>query len=113
VLVGEKGSLLIPHVAAPKLFPEEKFAGLKIEPVPAVDHYVGWADACRGVGQTTSNFGYAGPLTETVLLGTIAIRQPAKTMLWNAANGTFADQPKANAMLTKPYRQGFEPAWIA
>ena len=51
LLIGEKGSLLIPHVAAPKLLPADQFADHKIEQVPAVDHYVGWADACRGSGR--------------------------------------------------------------
>ena len=112
VLVGEKGSLLIPHVAPPKLFPEEKFADFKIEKVPARDHYVTWADACRGEGHTTSLFDYSAVLTEAVLLGTIAIRVPAQTLKWNAADGMIANNPKANSLLTKPYRKGFEPKWL-
>lgn len=112
VIVGERGSLLVPHVAAPKLFPEEKFADFKIEMVPARDHYVSWADACRGEGHTTSHFDYSGPLTETVLLGTIAIRLPAQTLQWNAADLKFANNDKATALLTKPYRKGFEPKWL-
>ena len=80
VLMGEKGSLVIPHVAMPQLLPEEKFADFKIPVVPARDHYVSWADACRGEDETTSHFDYAGPLTETVLLGTIAIRLPGRTL---------------------------------
>lgn len=112
MLMGEKGSLLIPHVAPPKLFPEEKFADFKIEMVPARDHYVTWADACRGEGHTTSLFDYSAPLTETVLLGTIAIRLSAQTLRWNAADVTFANNAKANGLLTKPYRKGFEPKWL-
>lgn len=112
MLMGEKGSLLIPHVAAPRLFPEEKFADFKIEKVPARDHYVTWADACRGEGHTTSLFDYSAPLTETVLLGTIAIRLPAQTLRWNAAELKFANNDKATALLTKPYRKGFEPKWL-
>ncbi len=112
VIVGEQGSLLIPHVAPPKLFPEDKFADFKIEKVPARDHYVSWADACRGEGHTTSLFDYSGPLTETVLLGTIAIRLPAQTLRWNTAELKFANNDKATALLTKPYRKGFEPKWL-
>ena len=112
VIVGEKGSLLIPHIAPPKLFPEEKFADFKIEKVPARDHYVTWADACRGEGHTTSLFDYSAVLTEAVLLGTIAIRVPAQTLRWNAVDGTIANNPKANGLLTKPYRKGFEPKWL-
>jgi predicted dehydrogenase len=113
VLVGEKGTLLIPHVAAPRLFPEEAFADFKIEPVPERDHYVTWADACRGVGYTTSHFAYAGPLTETVLLGTVAIHMPGETLQWDAQGLRFTNSSAASALLTKPYRKGWEPAWIS
>ncbi|MFO0825400.1 MAG: hypothetical protein U0792_20155 [Gemmataceae bacterium] len=68
----------------------------------AVNHYTGWADACRGEGKTTSNFDYASPLTETVLLGTIAIRVPGETLKWDAAAMKVTNSPAANALLTKP-----------
>ena len=113
VLIGEKGTLVIPHVAAPKLFPEEKFAEFKIEEVPARDHYVSWADACRGADHTTSHFDYAVPLTESVLLGAVAIRLPGETLMWDAAKGAVTNNAQANALLTKPYRKGFEPKWLS
>ncbi len=112
VLIGTKGSLVVPHVAASKLFPEEKFASEDIPTVDGVDHYVQWADACRGVGKTTSHFDYAGPLTETVMLGTIAIRLPATELKWDAVKMQITNSPSAHAMLTKPYRTGWEPAWV-
>ena len=83
-----------------------------MEKVPGVDHYVSWADACRGVGTTTSNFDYAGPLTETVLLGTIAIRTRGETLKWDAAALKVTNSPAADALLRKTYRKGWEPAWV-
>ncbi len=112
VLVGEQGTLVIPHVAMPKLFPEEKFPASRIPDVPGVDHYVQWADACRGEGQTTSNFAYSGPLTETVLLGTIAIRFVGEKLQWNSDALTIENSTEARKWLTKPYRKGWEPPWI-
>jgi predicted dehydrogenase len=112
VLIGEKGSLVIPHVAMPKLFPEEKFADFRIETVPSRDHYVSWADACRGEDRTTSHFDYAGPLTETVLLGTIAIRLPGTKLSWSSETMELAGSPHARDMLTKSYRAGWEPPWV-
>jgi predicted dehydrogenase len=112
VLIGEKGSLVIPHVAMPKLFPEEKFADFKMEVAPSVDHYVSWADACRGEGKTTSPFSYAGQLTETVLLGTIAIRIPGETLRWDSTRLAIPNSTAANELLTKCYRKGWEPSWI-
>lgn len=111
LLIGEKGSLLIPHVAAPRLLPEDKFRDFKIATVPAVDHYVGWADACRGEGKTTSHFDYAGPLTEAILLGTVAVRVPGEVLRWDAA-ALKTGSPKADALLRKAYRKGWEPAWV-
>jgi predicted dehydrogenase len=113
VLVGEKGSVLVPHIAPPRLFPEEKFAGFAIETVPAVDHFVTWADACHGVGRTTSPFTYGGPLTETVLLGSIALRMPGETLRWDAAALRFTNASTANELLRKSYRKGWEPAWVS
>ena len=112
VLVGEKGSLLIPHVAMPKLFPEEAFPADRVPQVEGVDHYVQWADACRGADETTSAFDYAGPLTETVLLGTVAIRLPGETLRWDAEKLQVSNSPDAQAMLTKSYQKGWEPAWV-
>lgn len=112
VLVGEKGSLVIPHVAMPKVFPEADFLSEELPVVPAVDHYVQWADACRGVGETTSHFDYAGPLTETVLLGTIGIRFPEQELVWDATELKITNHSQAQNWITKPYRKGWEPSWV-
>jgi predicted dehydrogenase len=111
LLIGEKGSLVIPHVAMPQLL-GDSFKEFKIEKVPSVDHYTSWADACRGAGKATSNFDYSGPLTETVLLGTVAIRVPGETLKWDAAAMKVANSPKADSLLRKTYRKGWEPTWV-
>lgn len=112
VLVGEKGTLVIPHVAMPKLFPEEKFAEFTIPVVPARNHYTSWADACRGEDRATSEFSYSGPLSEAVLLGTIAIRHAGSTLTWDAESLQLSGAPHAADQLTKRYRAGWEPHWI-
>jgi predicted dehydrogenase len=112
VLIGDKGSMLIPHYAMPKLFPEEKFTAADVPVVESRDHYVSWADACRGEDKTTSHFDYAAPLTETVLLGTIAARLPGTTLNWNAAAMKLTGAADAQGLLTKKYRKGWEPAWV-
>jgi predicted dehydrogenase len=113
LLIGEKGSLLVPHVGMPRLLPEETFKEFTIEKVPAVDHYVSWADACRGAGKTASHFDYAAPLTEAVLLGTVAIRVPGETLKWDATALTVTNSKAADALLRKTYRKGWEPAWVS
>ncbi|HVC94809.1 MAG TPA: Gfo/Idh/MocA family oxidoreductase [Pirellulales bacterium] len=112
VLLGEKGSLVIPHVAMPQLLPEEKFADFKVPVVPARDHYVSWADACRGEDKTTSHFDYSGPLSESILLGTVAIRLPRTTLSFDADKLEIGASPHAQGMLTKNYRDGWQPKWI-
>lgn len=97
----------------PRLLPEETFKGFKIEKAEGVDHYVSWVDACRGVGKTTSHFDYAAPLTEAVLLGTIAIRVPGETLKWDAAALQVTNSKAADALLRKSYRKGWEPAWVS
>ncbi len=108
MLLGSKGALLIPHVGAPKLLPEEKFADLRLPELERLSHYVLWADACRGEGKTKSNFSYAGRLTETVLLGTIALRLPGSALKWDAKTMTISGHERAADMLGKDYRKGWE-----
>ncbi len=112
VLIGEKGTLVIPHVAMPKIFPEAKFPATTLPIIEEVDHYTQWADACRGVGETTSHFDYAGPLTETVLLGTIGIRFPEQELNWDSKLLKITNNDKAQALVSKPYRKGWEPSWL-
>ncbi len=112
VLVGEKGSLLVPHVAMPKLFPQAAIPADEIPEVDGVDHYVQWADACRGADRPTSAFDYAGPLTETVLLGTVAIRFPGETLQWDTASLQIRNPTAAQQWLSKEYHQGWEPSWV-
>jgi predicted dehydrogenase len=111
LLKGEKGTMVIPHVAMPQLFPAEKFTDYKFPEVGSRDHYISWADACRGVGTTTSHFDYSGPLTEAVLLGTVAIRVPRETLNWDSAAIKITNSSAANALLTKSYRDGWEVNW--
>jgi predicted dehydrogenase len=99
LLKGEKGSLVIPHVAMPQLLPIEKFAEYKFPEVGERNHYTSWADACRGEGVTTSHFDYSGPLTEAVLLGTVAIRVPRETLKWDAAALKITNSSDANAFI--------------
>ena len=112
VLVGEKGSMVIPHWSDPQLFPEEKFKDHQRPDMGDINHYTDWAHACLGDGTTHSNFSYAGPLAEAVLLGGIAIRFPKEQLQWDAKSGKFTHHADANARLTKEYRKGWEPIVI-
>jgi predicted dehydrogenase len=107
VLVGEEGTMLVPHWDMPRLFPKEKFRDYKMPPLEDRNHYTSWAHACLEGGSTTSNFGYAGPLTETVLLGVVAVRFPGERLHWEMHRGQFTNHAAANERLTKAYRAGW------
>jgi predicted dehydrogenase len=111
VLLGEHGTLVIPHVNQPRLFPEDKFREVT-QTEEDRDHYTSWAHACLGEDTATSHFGYASPLTEAVLLGAIAIRAPGETLNWNATDLRIENSAAANELLRKSYRSGWEPSWI-
>jgi Oxidoreductase family, NAD-binding Rossmann fold/Oxidoreductase family, C-terminal alpha/beta domain len=107
LLIGEAGSLLLPHVGNPRLFPQ---AQLKDYPLPELeprDHYHHWIDACLRKAKTAAGFDYSGPLTETVLLGTVALRCAGKELAWDAARMEVTNVPEANKYLRRTYRDGW------
>lgn len=108
LFVGEGGTMVLPHVGMPAIYPVEKFAGHKIETVPGASHYHAWVDAALANERTTDGFHYAGPLTETVQLGNLATRVPGKKLEWDAAAMKFPNAPEAERLLTKEYRKGYE-----
>jgi hypothetical protein len=72
-----------------------------------INHYTSWVDACLDKGKTTSDFAYAGPLTEAVLLGVVALRFPGEQLLWDSPAAQFTHHADATARLTKEYRNGW------
>jgi hypothetical protein len=108
IFIGEKGAILLPHVAMPLLLPLKNFADYKIEAAPDGNHYHLFVDACLGGAPTTAHFGYAGPLTEAVLLGTLANRFPGSHLAWDAERLVIPNHDQANALLRRSYRKGFE-----
>jgi len=70
-----------------------------------------WVAAAKGNGSTSSNFDYAAALTETMLVGNMAIRfKGANTKLqWDAENMRVKNLPDANAWLDE--RNNFRIGW--
>jgi len=109
--VGDKGMILCGSHGANglRIWPESRMQEYqrpkKILP-RSIGHYAEWIAACKGGEQAGSNFDYAGPLTETVLLGNVAIRTGAK-LCWDSANMRFPNNPDADRFLHRPYRDGW------
>ena len=99
--------MLCAHKGQPQLWPKADFANAKLLEVPGDDHYMQWTNACKGQGTTSSNFDYSGPMTETVLLGTIAVRYPNEKLEWDSANMRFTNKAEANEFVSKTYRPGW------
>ena len=106
IMVGTQGVMVVPHVARPLLYPDKKFKNLKYPEVPGDDHWGQFVQACLHGGPTSANFSYAGPLTETILIGCVASRLPQTTLKWNAPALQF-DNRDANQFVRRLYRRGW------
>jgi predicted dehydrogenase len=108
IFVGTKGAMLLPHIASPQLYPDAQFKDYKRPKIESANHWKQFAEACRGNDKTSCNFDYAGPLTESVLLGGVASHFPHTTLEWNAAQLKFNNVSEANQYLRRTYRKGWE-----
>jgi predicted dehydrogenase len=108
IVIGTKGVMLVPHVAMPQLFPAAQFRDFKMPEIKGNDHYHEFVDSILGKGPTSTPFTYSGPLSETVLLGSLATRFPKTTLEWNSAKLKFRNVKEANAFLRRPYRAGWK-----
>ena len=109
IFLGTLGVMVLPHIAMPRLVG----AAVKDTPVTKVageDHWKQFVKAVLGEGKTGANFDYAGPLTEAVLLGSVATRFPAQTLAWDAAGLRFTNVAEANAFVRRAYRAGWGDA---
>ncbi len=66
-----------------------------------------WISACKGEGKTLSNFDYAGPMAEAVLLGNVALRADRRIQ-WDAKALKVTNVPAANQFIHHEYRRGWE-----
>ncbi|MHC4995743.1 MAG: Gfo/Idh/MocA family protein [Planctomycetota bacterium] len=111
IIVGTEGVMLTQHSARlPKLYPTEKFRDFEYPQLEEIDHGQQFTQACLGNGQTASHFDYAGPLTETVMLGNVGYRFPNQTLRWDAPNLRITNLEAANRYLRRQYRRGWDPA---
>jgi predicted dehydrogenase len=111
LLIGEKGFLL-----GNRIFPNSRRAEFQA-PAPALDrsigHYAEWVQAAKGGLPAGANFDWAGPLTEVVLLGNIALRVQLRDkltrtkLMWDPAKFEITSLPEANEFLRCHYRQGW------
>ena len=113
IYVGEKGVLLHEgHGINARMYPEK--LNEKYEDTPQIyervttTHEMNWANACKGEGKAVSPFEYAGPLTETMLLGLVALQAGQGVKIyWDGKKGEVTNNAEANAFLHREYREGY------
>ncbi len=112
---GTKGAMWVAsHSASARLLPESRMrelsGALPAKSIPRIagGHYQEWCRAIRGGPACGSNFDYAAPLTEAVLLGVVAQRTQAR-LTWDAAAMRFPNFPDADALLGPGY--AYRPGW--
>ncbi len=107
LVVGTEGALLQRTGGAPMLLPREKFQAHPKPDLPPRDHYEHFVDACLGKAKTESHFAQTGPMTEAILLASIAIRNPGQRLDWEAATMKIPNFPDAERFLRRGYRNGW------
>ncbi len=111
MLVGDKGFLL-----GNRVFPESRRSESEAPPrsIPrSTGHYQEWIEASKSGKPAGSNFDWAGPLAEAVLLGNVALRVELRKelttakLLWDGPNLRVTNIEEANQFLRRQYRQGW------
>ena len=107
LFVGETGTLMLPHVSGPQLIPYSKNKDLERPKLEGMSHYHNFVDGCLGKAKTGSHFGFAGPLTEAVLLGNVANRFAGKELAWDSGALKVTNLDDANQLIRREYREGW------
>ena len=116
VLIGTKNSLLVTgdYGDRSRVLPEalmKEFGNPPKMMEPSIGHHEEWRQAClqNKPELALSNFSYAAPFTETILLGNAALKVGiGKKLEYDSATMSFKNAPEANKWLTKEYRKGWE-----
>jgi len=111
LFLGDKGKML-----GHRLIPESRMKEYgrppqRIERSPG--HHREWLNACKGGPAARSNFDWAGPLTEVVLLGNIALKMEKQLyekglkLHYDGPGMRVTNLPEANRYIRDEYREGW------
>jgi len=110
LLIGTKGMLhSTGHNMSYTLLPKDKFEGFELpkSTLPrSRGHEREWIDACKGGPAAMSNFEYADPLAEFVLLGNVATLFEGK-IEFDPIEMKIVNNAAANEALRREYREGW------
>jgi predicted dehydrogenase len=111
LFIGEKGYITTgTYGAGTRLLPDSRMKDYKFPDqwlTRSPGHYRDWLRACKGGERPCSNFDYAGPFTEWVLLGVLAQRFEGK-LLWDGKTMRVTNNAQANKLVRPPYFNGWK-----
>lgn len=111
MFVGDKGKIMAGFRGEnPVLLPESKMNFIKTEEEKeeqGASTTEVWIEAFRNKTQPPGSFLYAGPVTETINLGAVALRA-GRRVEYDSVNMKITNLPEANKYLTREYRPGWE-----
>jgi len=125
IITGTKGKMVCgTYGENPTLLPTSKTRDINVPKTIArvpEGHYVQWVNACiagYGKKEVSSPFEYAGPLTESILMGNLALRSymikddkdkfiGRKKLLWDAKNMKITNFDEANQFVKREYKNGY------
>ena len=110
LFVGDTGTIMCGFNGSnPKLIPETRMQEFK-QPPKSLPRSPGnveeWIAACKGGAPGGANFEFEGPITETLLLGNIALRTGRK-LKWDGKNMKVLNYPEAQQYVRHEYREGW------
>jgi predicted dehydrogenase len=113
LVVGSKATVLCDtYYDSIRIIPEARMKELsptlppKTIPRVVGGHFAEWIRACKGGIPAGSNFDYSSRLTESVIIGNIAIRAKRR-IEWDSAAMKVTNLESANKFVTTQYRPGF------
>ena len=112
MFVGDQGKILAGYrCEEPRLIPDSKMksylGGQEALEETTERGESEWINAFKNNTQSAGSFLYAGPVTETILLGAVALRAGQKVE-YDTKNMKITNMPEANKYLTREYRKGWE-----
>ena len=108
LFVGEKGAIVHSHGGGPLIFPNDLLDGYDMPHIEKRGHFENWHEAIQSSHTACASFEFAAPLTETVLLGNIAVRFPGERLEWDSTTLEFTNKQQANVFLRSDYRRGWK-----
>ena len=116
IMVGEKGRIshdgMRPN--SPRLYPKSRWESYRknanervpktLKRVPGIHN--DWVNGIRNSELTVSDFSYSGPLTESIILGTLAIRT-GKGLEWSSEDMKISGNQKAADLVNVEARKGW------